>query len=233
MDDDGASLVGLSLERLSACLESAEALWRRAGPWQALWGGGARPEPGRHYPVGDSFVQDGDLQFYLHAHDAPRFEGEVGHVHVFLRAKALRAGGRPLQAARQAARLSYVPPDANGYAHLIAVSLDANGQPIGLFTVNRWVTGESWLPARSLIAALDVIRTFDGDHNEAAQWLSLLIATWRPEIEALLKKRDKIITPLYESKLNDPSLEILSLMKVSLERRLRMVRRHHNRKVSI
>lgn len=59
------------------------------------------------------YDRDSQAQYYYHAHR----EGDLehGHFHTFIRA----------------------------IAQLIAVSMDAWGQPIGLFVGNRWVTGET------------------------------------------------------------------------------------------
>jgi hypothetical protein len=39
--------------------------------------------------------------------------------------------------------------------HLIAVSMDHSGWPSGLFTTNRWVTGETWYATHGVAAMLD------------------------------------------------------------------------------
>ena len=40
-------------------------------------------------------------------------------------------------------------------SHLVAISMDKWGLPIGLFTTNRWVTAENWYEAADVVAMLD------------------------------------------------------------------------------
>ena len=44
------------------------------------------------------------------------------------------------------------PKGDDAISHLIAISMDAWGDPIGLFATNRWVTDETWYPAEMVIA---------------------------------------------------------------------------------
>jgi hypothetical protein len=37
------------------------------------------------------------------------------------------------------------------YTHLLGIAVDARGLPLRLFTTNRWVTDETWLPAPSVL----------------------------------------------------------------------------------
>jgi len=78
--------------------------------------------------------------------------------------------------------------------HLIAISMDAQGIPIRLFTTNRWVTGENWYAAR------DVARMVDRFHIGHAQpswpvnrWVSAMLRLFRPQIGELLVERDAVV----------------------------------------
>ena len=91
-----------------------------------------------HYPADDVFDAETHAQYYYHAHRGS--EGEHGHFHTFLRA----AGMPPDVAPADNPGEEPWPTGDEALSHLIAISMDAYGEPIGLFTVNRWVTGDTW-----------------------------------------------------------------------------------------
>ena len=123
-----------------------------------------------HYPAGD--VRDratGALYFY-HAHGAAeRPAGEHGHFHCFLRVAGLQH-------------------------HLVAVAMDDRGRPNRLFTVNRWVTDDSWIDAASATRLLDRFHLDEARPSRwVNRWLEALMRLFRPEIEALLRRRDRYL----------------------------------------
>src|SRR5207244_9619648 len=81
----------------------------------------------------------------------------------------LRADGRPSGVAPlllpelAVAETAVLPPQAaplkrgarDEVSHLIAIAVDVRGEPIRLFTTNRWVTGETWYRAADVIQMLD------------------------------------------------------------------------------
>ena len=78
-----------------------------------------------HYPAGDVFDSRHGAQYFFHAHGgAQRDAGEHGHFHSFVR-----------------------PVGTGKLHHLVAVSVDHASRPIRLFTVNCWVTEDSWIRA--------------------------------------------------------------------------------------
>lgn len=174
----------------------------------------------RHYPANDVYDSEFHAQYYYHAHPPEeRVEGEHGHFHTFMRPLGMPAGIAPLPLDDLEA-----DPDGNGaLSHLIGISMDKAGQPIRLFTTNRWVTGETWYRAE------DVIRMLDGfviDHARpswpANRWLSALVRIYRPQIVALLRERDRVVDAhaagnpgvnVYE----DRTLEVASEMRIDLD----------------
>ena len=98
-----------------------------------------------HYPKGDVYDWKTHSQYYFHAHppSESRFP-EHGHFHTFLRPKGMPIGVKPAPVDGFA-----MPEDPNdALSHLVAISVDEDGQPLRLFTTNRWVTGEVWYNAR-------------------------------------------------------------------------------------
>lgn len=171
-----------------------------------------------HYPPDDVFDADSHAQYYYHAH---RGTAEHGHFHTFL-----RAGGMPdgvAQAQAQAEQASEPWPEGDeAISHLIAVSMDAWGEPIGLFACNRWVTGETWYAAEDVIRMLD---RFEIDHAwpswPANRWLGAMLRLYRPWIEGLLRHRDAVVEAWRRAHpggdvFEDRALEITGYLPVSV-----------------
>lgn len=161
----------------------------------AILGDVRQVEAWQHYPDPDAYDPDSGSQFYYHSHgsDLP----EHGHFHCFLRPDGLDG---PLY-------------------HLIALAVDPAGRPARLFTVNGWVTGADWLDAAGTIALLP---RFDLQINRpawpACRWLTALLTLYRPEITALLVKRDQGLDP---AALEDRSRSTLSECAIHLPERWR------------
>ncbi len=175
-----------------------------------------------HYPPGDVYDRDSHAQYYYHAHR----EGEHGHFHTFLRAKGMPLGAQPVP---EAATKDW-PKGSDALAHLIAISMDKKGYPIRLFTTNRWVTGETWYPAREIRRMLGL---FVIDHAYPSwptnRWITAMIRLFRPQIEALVDARDvemrarALAVPeadLYE----DRDFEVISEIEIDVDRQLERVR---------
>ncbi|MER2554947.1 MAG: hypothetical protein ABTQ28_16950 [Thauera sp.] len=142
-----------------------------------------------HYPPDDVFDADSHAQYYYHAH---RGAAEHGHFHTFLRAGGMPDGVAPAQAVQASEPW---PEGDEAISHLIAVSMDAWGEPIGLFACNRWVSGETWYAAEDVIRMLD---RFEIDHAwpswPANRWLGAMLRLYRPWIEGLLRHRDAVVS---------------------------------------
>ena len=176
-----------------------------------------------HYPADDVFDAETHAQYYYHAHRGS--EGEHGHFHTFLRAPGMPDGVAPVTYGGE----EPWPSGDEALAHLIAVSMDAYGEPIGLFTVNRWVTGDAWYAAADVIRMLE---RFEIDHANpswpANRWLGAMLRLFRPQIEALVLARDVAVadwarahpaTDVFE----DRELEITSQLAISVEAQIAAV----------
>lgn len=151
-----------------------------------------------HYPKDDVFDAATASQYYYHAHRSDH--DEHGHFHLFLRDAALPAQAVPVLG----------PTGNDRVAHLVAISMDAWGFPTDLFAVNRWVTDESWLGAEPVIAAL---ARFDVDHAYPSwpvnRWLTAMVRCYRPQIEALLRHRDRVLAGRQEAVHGKAKREVL------------------------
>ncbi len=176
-----------------------------------------------HYPADDVFDAETHAQYYYHAHRGS--EGEHGHFHTFLRAAGMPPGVAPADNLG----IEPWPTGEEALSHLIAVSMDAYGEPIGLFTVNRWVTGDTWYAAADVIRMLD---RFDIDHAHpswpANRWLGAMLRLFRPQIEALILARDEVVAAWARSHpavdvFEDRELEITSQLAISVEEQIAAV----------
>jgi hypothetical protein len=172
-----------------------------------------------HYPKGDVFDPESHAQWYYHAHDKAERPGEHGHFHTFLRGGGMPDGIDP-------APLPDLQPGTDRHdliCHLIAISMDKSGWPIGLFTTNRWVTAETWYAAHDVAALLD---GFDLKLNKPCwpvnRWLTAMLRLFRPQIEELLQQRDARLRAWQRAHpranaYEDRSLEVTSQLPISVE----------------
>lgn len=152
-----------------------------------------------HYPKGDVFDRETRSQYYYHAHRPD--SDEHGHFHTFLRVLDEDHGG-------------------DRTMHFVAISMDAWGYPVGLFTTNRWVTDEQWHSAEQVISHLG---EFEIDHASPSWpvniWITHFVRLYRYHVAGLLEARDQAIMnsglPLGEI-LENRDFEVLSHCPVDL-----------------
>jgi hypothetical protein len=114
-------------------------------------------------------------------------------------------------------------------SHLVAISLDALGEPIRLFTTNRWVTGETWYRAGDVIAMLDRFTIGPTGPTLRDRWLVAVMQLFRPQIAALLRQRDHTVMARRRRQranvFEDPRLEVTSSLDIDLRAQLAFVAR--------
>lgn len=210
------------------------------GPLAGAAAGAEEIADWRHYPVGEVYDPLSHAQYFYHRHPAAvRPAAEHGHFHTFLRAEGMPFGAVPLVLPETAvADAPSLPPQAaplklgerDEISHLVAIALDHRGDPIRLFTTNRWVTGETWYRAEDVIGMLD--RFHVGAQSGPAglnRWISAIVALFHPQIATLLRMRDAAVmswrrrrrTNVFE----DERLEILSSVDVDLDRQFALLDR--------
>ncbi len=176
-----------------------------------------------HYPKGDVHDSDSHSQYFYHAHRG--IEGENGHFHTFLRAKGMP---RKFDPAPYDGEVEW-PAGDDALSHLIAVSMDPKGYPIGLFSTNRWVTGETWYKADDVITMLD---HFNMDLLYPSWpvniWITETMRLFRPQIEELLIQRDASVNAWRDEHTDkdvyeDRDLEVTSEMLVDVDKQLEAV----------
>jgi len=183
----------------------------------------------RHYPNGEVYDPKSHAQYFYHMHPmSGRPVREHGHFHTFLRAEGMPVGAAPLILPEIAlAEVPSLPPQApplkrgarEEVSHLVAIAVDCRGEPIRLFTTNRWVTGETWYCADDVIGMLDRFAITEVEPSETLnRWVGAMLRLFRPQIAALLRMRDETVmawrrrrrTQVFE----DPALEITSSLDI-------------------
>ena len=182
-----------------------------------------------HYPGGDVYDHETHSQYYYHAHPpekrANKWGAEHGHFHTFLRPKGMPKNTKPADVDDYKA-----PDDPNdALTHFIGISMNQAGFPIRLFTTNRWVTGEVWYSADTVLSMIDL---FEIDLSYPSWpvniWLTNMFRLYRSEIADLLHKRDASVKKwqaehpginVYE----DRNLEITSIMDIAVEQKINAV----------
>lgn len=177
-----------------------------------------------HYPRSDVYDHESGAQYYYHAHRGS--VAEHGHFHTFVRWSGQAPDG--LSPAGPGERSE--AGEAESVTHLIAISMNAYGWPIGLFATNRWVCGGAWLPAEDVIGLLPRFRI---DHASPSwpvnRWIGAMMVLFRPCIEALLIHRDAVIeawtrTHPEREAFEDRELEVTGYHPISVEETVREVR---------
>lgn len=196
----------------------------------------------RHYPDGEIYDPASHAQFFYHRHPAQDraaaapADGRVehGHFHLFLRGEGIPPGVTPLllpeTAVANAPSLQHSMPAKRGardeVCHLVAISVDAAGEPIRLFTTNRWVTGETWYAAEDVVGLLDRFRVAaPPPRRTLGRYLTALVSLYQVEIAQLLQDRDEAVLKWRwrrrrSNALDDPRLEIISARDIDVAGRL-------------
>ena len=76
------------------------------------------------------------------------------------------------------------------WAHVVGLSIDAEGQPLQWFMVNRWVTDGPWLDRKIFLDQLKYVSA-NNDECLAGNWLGILLQLYRDTLSDLLKRRDQ------------------------------------------
>ena len=115
-------------------------------------------------------------------------------------------------------------------SHLIAISMDAHGYPVALFTTNRWVTGEAWYSAEDVIPMVDLFKI---DHAFPSwpvnRWATAMVQLFQPQIIDLIIERDATIREWQEQHpdrevFEDRELEVTSELEISVDDQIAAVR---------
>lgn len=184
-----------------------------------------------HFPEGDVFDAASHAQYYYHAHPKHERPDEHGHFHTFLRPLGMPRGIEPSNLPGNDVPLA----ENEALSHLIAISMDEDGEAIGLFTTNRWVTGETWYGADDVIAMLGRFQVNEAGTVKGAarwplvnRWIGGMLRLFRPQIVELLRQRDAAIAGWNARHrdsivLEDQRIEIPSQIPISVPQQIEAV----------
>jgi hypothetical protein len=207
-------------------------------------GGAAAVHEWDHYPPADVYDPATHAQYFYHVHPpGQRAQREHGHFHTFLRPRGMPPGTRPLMmpelaiADAPAQPLGPVMPparqpnqgtDNDEFSHLAAIAMSAEGEPLRLFTTNRWVTGETWYAAADVIAMLDrFVIDLARPSWPLNRWIGALFLLFRPQLVALIEARDEAVMAWrrrHRGKVHvfeDRRLEITSSIEIDVAEQMR------------
>jgi len=174
----------------------------------------------QHYPKGDRIDHATGAQYFYHCHREDEHTEEHGHFHCFLRYPQIPETILPKPLADWEKFLD------NPMTHLISISMNRYGQPIRLFTVNRWVTDEICYEAKyipTFLAQYKMTKTDDPYWITLDRWVEGMLQLFTPQIIFLNHERDRIMnahaltcdTP--ETPYNDENLEEISSLSIDLK----------------
>jgi hypothetical protein len=178
-----------------------------------------------HYPKGDRIDKSTGSQYFYHCHRENMESTEHGHFHCFMRYKQIPKRIKPADL-----------PDWDKYidnpmTHLIAIGMNQFGQPIRLFTVNRWVTSEIWYDAQHapyFLKRYHMTLTDDPYWQVLDKWVEGLLHLFAPQISWLHQERDKQMKA-YQQKNPDANpfidhdIEELSEIEIDLKKQIEWV----------
>jgi hypothetical protein len=243
---EGARVSRLDIEQMASAAAAIrdcrrELAARNATLLGEITPGGAEIREWQRYPDGEVYDPKTHAQYFFHRHSGTGQRArEHGHFHTFLRAEGMPVGLAPLLLPELAVADVLPPPSPQAaplkrgtreeVSHLIAIAIDFRGEPIRLFTTNRWVTGETWYRAEDVIRMLDRFVIAEPQRSALLnRWIGAIIQLFRPQIAGLLRARDETVmgwrrrrrTQVFE----DPRLEVASGLDIVLDAQLEFVDR--------
>jgi hypothetical protein len=148
-----------------------------------------------HYPIKGGIVDEKTgSRVFFHAHR----ENEFGHFHTF------------------------IEDDDGELVHLVLISMDENGTPLALATVNRWVTGDKYVKAERLKELLSRF-TIDPELFEDERLLTFInniMTGYKENIYKIFDDRDEWIKNYAFTYTREPfedyDHEILSIKEIDV-----------------
>jgi hypothetical protein len=152
-------------------------------------------DPNVHYPFDGGIVDHKtNSRVFFHAHR----KNEYGHFHTF------------------------VEDEKGNLIHLVLISMNKQGEPIGLSTVNRWVTGDKYVKADKL---KEYFKKFYIDKHlfkdeRVLDFIENIFKGYKEKIFHLFDERDEWIKNYVNKNYNEPfedrNYEVLSSIKVNV-----------------
>lgn len=173
-----------------------------------------------HYPKGDRIDHQTGAQYFYHCHRENLDSMEHGHFHCFMRHNNIPAYIKPI----------LLPDEENDspMTHLVAIAMNRYGQPIRLFTVNRWISYDIWYDAKhtpKFIKRFKMTLNDDPWWQVLDQWVEGMMHLFAPQIAWLQLARDDTIHHHQKqhphiNAYKDENLEELSSIAIDLNQQI-------------
>ena len=168
---------------------------------------------GDRYPFDESFDEETKSTYFYHSH-RPK---EHGHFHVYFSDETIMDQYEPLSAWDR----------DNKNTHLVAISMHPDGEPIGLFVPNQWITKDQWYKSESMLKMID---HFAINHPYPSwpsnQWINHILVLFRPQIKEVLEKRDQFIASSGEpidSLVKNKKIDAISSVSLSIPDQMEVI----------
>lgn len=179
----------------------------------------------QHYPKGDRIDHQTGSQYFYHCHREDLKSGEHGHFHCFLRYKQIPIHIKPK------ALTDWDKYINNPMTHIIAIAMNRFGQPIRLFSVNRWVSSEIWYDAKyapKLTSRFKMTLKEDAYWQILDQWVESMIHLFAPQIAWVYTQRDIAIKHHQQANPktlvhDDKNIEELSSIEINLTQQIQWI----------
>ena len=178
-----------------------------------------------HYPQGDRIDRDTGAQYFYHCHRENFETEEHGHFHCYLRYPHISKRIKPLPLADWDKNM------ANPMTHLIAIGMNRYGQPIRLFSVNRWITDEICYEAKHtarFVKQFKMTKTDSYYWQNLDRWVEGMIHLFAPHIQWVNSARDMVLSNF--QKLNpdcnvyeEQRFDVLSEMHINLNQHIQWI----------
>lgn len=143
-----------------------------------------------HYPKGDRIDHQTGAQYFYHCHRENFESTEHGHFHCFLRYKHIPKHIKPTPLTDWDKHID------NPMTHIVSIAMNNLGQPIRLFSVNRWISSEIWYDAKhasNFINRFKMTLTDDPYWQILDQWVEAMLHLFAPQISWVYTERDAAI----------------------------------------
>lgn len=171
-----------------------------------------------HYPKGDRIDHTTGAQYFYHCDREDKDVEEHGHFHCFMRYPQIPKHIAPKKL-----------PDWDKYmenpmTHIVAIGMNRFGQPMRLFTVNRWVTSEIFYEAKHttrLIRRYRMTKTDSSYWQVLDQWVEGMLFLFSPQIQWVNHERDHVMATLAQKNpdtncFENPDIEVVSEIHIDL-----------------
>jgi len=169
---------------------------------------GQIPHENEKFPKGELNFGNAGWRGFYHCHPAAeKHLEEHGHFHLF-------------------ARCAVKQDNSTDWTHVVALSIDEQGQPRAWFTVNQWVTGANWLAASEIELLLEDIK-IPADVTVIEKFLLSMLGLYQDDLKDILLERDSRLIQVnaevdVSDKLCDRSIYVLSSQPIELQQRLQL-----------